>query len=414
MAITRSRNTGAPKSTTVRGSRRLGKTSDKEITSASSNSSTSDASGSKLGKGHVVVTTSKTSLRNRGKTNADQRLRNVSKSTATKNGIKKTIKKEEKSAKEVTVKDTTKNINNEKDKPTQNPVAKEKKIASPAEKVDYPIYTEGEMKGRRMPAYKIEQLQRLQRLIDLSSAAKPKGPITSSDKPSDFQTASKILKLRIADDNKKKISSATNYDPIRAQFIEGSLDGETLKLVQTRYEKVRKFKDVSTPKLKADECLQVALQEVASETSELEFWKPAKITRKIMEAKVGNQQILENELKLNRLALQEDSRENLLEQKLNHTIDLHDRTFDVAGVKDNAEVNVAGDYSEEEVGKDSTPYAKIDVSKAASNTDLEKMLKTVEHGDNLNGEFDGGDVSLFDGLKVEDYTIRRNFKNSRA
>ncbi|AWU76282.1 uncharacterized protein C5L36_0C02260 [Pichia kudriavzevii] len=238
-----------------------------------------------------------------------------------------------------------------------------------------------EHKGKRIPAYKIEQLQRLQKLVDMSSVAKPKGPITSRDSLKSSKMTQN-LKLKLNQDNKSRISNVTNYDPVRKKYLDGKLDHAELDKVRERYVKIRKFKDVKAPKLHQDKLLQRVLNEISEDNKRLKYWTSHN-PQLDLETFLGDEYVL-NESKLGYLGVDASQRESLLEQK--------SAGQGIGASLDGGETNVR--------------YKRIDIKKEEESSDLKNLLNAL---DTMKDVEMVDENSVFDGLELEDFTVIKKY-----
>lgn len=283
---------------------------------------------------------------------------------------------------------------------------------------DVKVYTEGEMKGRKMPAYKIEQLERLQRLIDLSSAAKPRGPITQIDyqkKDNNSNNNNLGIKLLLSKDNKEKVSNITHFDPERKNFLNGTIENDKLNKIIKRYEKIRKFKNIKAPNLTNDKLLKKVLDEVTAKNENLMFWKS--YNDEIEGKNFGNNKFLVNEKRLDKLEISDTQRENLLEQRLENIIKGNNENGE-----ENGEVNDDNDDDNDENVQEivneqpiieGKKYEKINISQESFITKIENMINIIDKYDSNNDKIID-EETILDGLKYEDYSTVRDFKNKRA
>lgn len=240
---------------------------------------------------------------------------------------------------------------------------------------------------KKLPAYKIEQLQRLQRLIDMSEVARPRGPITLKDFKSKKTDDSTSINVILDKSNKNKISNVTSYNPIRQKLLENKLTHDEKKKVTDKYDKLSKYKNVKVPSLSEDLILKEVLNEISEKNADARFWNY--YGKQIGGDLFGNPELSMNEKNLNLLEISEAQRENLMNQKLNNVESLYAANDDI-------------DKGNE--------FKRMDINKATNHTDLNNILK------NLNSNLDtkvNEDIA-FDGLKLEDYTTVRNFGNSKV
>ena len=295
-----------------------------------------------------------------------------------------------------------------------------KKLSDVRQK-DVKVYTEGEMKGRKMPAYKIEQLERLQRLIDLSSAAKPRGPITQIDyqkKDNNSNNNNLGIKLLLSKYNKEKVSNITHFDPERKNFLNGTIENDKLNKIIKRYEKIRKFKNIKAPNLTNDKLLKKVLDEVTAKNENLMFWKS--YNDEIEGKNFGNNKFLVNEKRLDKLEISDTQRENLLEQRLENIIKGNNENGEENGEvnDDNDDDNDDNDENVQEIVNEQhiiegKKYEKINISQESFITKIENMINIIDKYDSNNDKIID-EETILDGLKYEDYSTVRDFKNKRA
>lgn len=253
-------------------------------------------------------------------------------------------------------------------------------------------------KGKKLPAYKVEQLQRLQKLINMSLVAKPRGPVTYDDYVSekDDRSADNALRISLDGTNKDKMSNVTHYDPVRQRLLEGKLTkSEKTEMAQT-YEKIRKYGDIRAPKLSDDKTLKKVLGEIVKKNKELIFWDY--FSERLQAEGYGNAVFLENECRLQTHELTSTQRDNLIKQK--------EQKEGSQAIEVKIERGVEG--VKDALGK----YTKINLMKAAVDTDLQKMLEQVS---NNSEEYSAvNEENAFSGLKLADFTTIRSFNNEKA
>ncbi|ODQ44709.1 hypothetical protein PICMEDRAFT_175568 [Pichia membranifaciens NRRL Y-2026] len=253
-------------------------------------------------------------------------------------------------------------------------------------------------KGKKLPAYKVEQLQRLQKLINMSLVAKPRGPVTYNDYVSqkDDRSADNALRIRIDGTNKAKISNVTHYNPVRQRLLEGKLtESEKAEMAQT-YEKIRKYGNIRAPKLSDDKTLKKVLGEIVDKNKELMFWDY--FNERLQAEGYGNAVLFENECRLQTHEITSTQRDNLNKQKYQQK---ESQAIEVKTEKDSGSVK---DIS----GK----YTKINLMKAAGDTELQKMLEEVSNGAEKYSA--ANEENAFSGLKLVDFTTIRNFNHEKA
>lgn len=258
-------------------------------------------------------------------------------------------------------------------------------------------------KGKKLPAYKVEQLQRLQHLITMSQVAKPRGPVTGYDYIFQNKNGNKNENENNVDHNmdslnlilnksiKGKISNVTNYDPIRKDYINGKLTKKERKELGEKYDKIRKYQNIIAPKLEDDVLLRQVLSEIVEKNQGLKFWKY--YNEKLEAEGYGDCTLLRNEKILQMHGIDLELRENLLRQR---------DDMKVGGDNDND-----NDHNDGVCGQsidDDGYYKKIDIEKAKDETKLSKMLKMVS-----NHKKDENEENVFKGLKLEDFTTIRKF-----
>lgn len=240
-------------------------------------------------------------------------------------------------------------------------------------------------KGKKLPPYKIEQLQRLQELIKMSSIAKPRGPITFDDNLNRNYNKIKIsnsLKL-IDKSNKDKVSNITNYDPIRQSYLNNELTESEKIEFKDKFEKIRSYQNIKVPKLSDDIFLKNVLSEIVDKDYGLKFWNY--FTHK-SEISFGNQTLLNNERKLQLCNSDIIQRKNILNQTKN--------------IK-----KLPIELNSMEPNENNLKYQKIDIEQVITNTNLETMLNNIPNSfKEIENEED-----IFKGLDTQDFTTIREF-----
>lgn len=242
-------------------------------------------------------------------------------------------------------------------------------------KAKSPAVSDNESKKQKIPAYKIQQLERLQRLMDMSSVAKPRGPITTAHfNKKLMERNGNELRLSLDKENKYKISNVTNYDPVRQRFINGELTEKEINELSEKYVKIRKYKNIKVPQLADDVYLKEALSEIVEKNQSIKFWDYYNFRTNYDPS--GDHVLLENEKKLNTLVeFEEKQVEDEIKEIL--AIPFDDRT-----------------------------YEKIDMTKVEATFNLDTML----HGVNAETIVEEGDT-IFNGLKEEDYKVLKDYKS---
>lgn len=257
-------------------------------------------------------------------------------------------------------------------KKTKNPATSSNRNAekSMSPKVESPSVSDNESKKQKIPAYKVQQLERLQRLIDMSSVAKPRGPVTYEDYSRRRKERNENqLRLILDKNNKYKISNVTNYDPVRQQFINGELKKEEIDELSEKYEKIQKYKNIKVPKLEDDIYLRKVLGEIVEKNQSSRFWEY--YTLRTQNEPIGDAILLENEQKLNSI-IKFEERKNSDDSKMLLLEPLVDNNYD-----------------------------KIDLNSVDKAFDLSRMVLSKEIMEMK--EVEEADDSIFDGLKEEDY-----------
>lgn len=252
-------------------------------------------------------------------------------------------------------------------------------------------------KGKKLPAYKVEQLQRLQKLINMSLVAKPRGPVTYDDYVSEKadRSADNALRISLDGTNKAKMSNVTRYDPVRQRLLEGKLtESEKAEMAQ-KYKKILKYGNIRAPKLSDDKTLKKVLGEIVDKNKELIFWDY--FSKRLQAEGYGNAVFLENECRLQAHEVTSTQRDNLIKQK-------EQKEGSQAEVKTERGVEDAKDA----LGK----YTKINLMKAAVDTDLQKLLQEVSNNSEKYSAVN--EENAFSGLKLVDFTTIRNFNHEKA
>lgn len=256
-------------------------------------------------------------------------------------------------------------------------------------------------KGKKLPAYKVEQLQRLQKLINMSLVAKPRGPITYNDyvvgKEERLSVDDDTLRISLDKKNKTKISNVTNYDPVRQRLLEGALTDSERASLARNYETVRNYQNIRAPKLCDDLTLKKVLNEIGEENKSLKFW--GYFNESLDTENFGNTVLLENERRLQMHEIGKVQKDNLLEQKSQQK-----NAQGAVGAK------VGNDF--EDAKHAPRKYGKINLDEVAIETDLSKMLEKIS--DNDQGHSPVNEEGAFNGLKLIDFTTIRTFDNERA
>lgn len=266
---------------------------------------------------------------------------------------------------------------------------------------DVPRYTEGEFKGKKIPAYKVEQLRRLQRLIDLSSAAKPRGPIISTHVNKQKKDLNGSLKIKLDEHNKEKVSNVTNYDPIRKKYVTGELGEKEKTELFEKYSKIRKYKNIKVPDISNDLYLKEVLSELVEQNQALRGWDA--FSTQLGSREYCNDTLYENEKKLNLFEVHNTQRHNLLEQQLKHSIsEVKTEPCGDLGGNSNGNASV--------LTNNLKSFHKIDIKKVMSETELDAMLENIEGvpQDNVVDENEA-----FEGLELDDFTKLKTFGNGK-
>lgn len=243
-------------------------------------------------------------------------------------------------------------------------------------------------KGKKLPPYKVEQLQRLQELIKMSSIAKPRGPITYNDnlnRSCNKKQFSTSLKL-IDKSNKEKVSNVTNYNPIRQSYLNYELTESEKKEFKDKFEKIRNYQNIKVPKLSDDNFLKNILSEIVNQDYGLKFYNY--FTNKLEIESFGNQTLLNNERKLQLHENNIIQRENLLNQNQKKHIE-----------------NFPVDINSREFNENNLKYEKINIEQVITNSNLDTMLNNIPNSfSEIENEQD-----IFKGLNKQDFTTIREF-----
>lgn len=228
--------------------------------------------------------------------------------------------------------------------------------------------SDSENKKQKIPAYKVQQIERLQRLVEMSSVAKPRGPVTYEDYNRRRKERNENqLRLILDKNNKYKISNVTNYDPVRQQFINGELKREEIEELNEKYEKIQRYKNIKVPKLEDDIYLKKVLSEIVESNQSSKFWEY--YTLMTQNDSIGDAILLENERKLN-LFMKVEERSNM----------------------ENAKILLSKRQVDSE-------YEKIDMKSIDKKFDLDRMVRSKEVAELEEVSSD----AIFEGLKEEDY-----------
>ncbi|TID21186.1 hypothetical protein CANINC_003466 [Pichia inconspicua] len=228
--------------------------------------------------------------------------------------------------------------------------------------------SDSENKKQKIPAYKVQQIERLQRLVEMSSVAKPRGPVTYEDYNRRRKERNENqLRLILDKNNKYKISNVTNYDPVRQQFINGELKREEIEELNEKYEKIQRYKNIKVPKLEDDIYLKKVLSEIVESNQSSKFWEY--YTLMTQNDSIGDAILLENERKLN-LFMKVEERSNM----------------------ENAKILLSKRQVDSE-------YEKIDLKSIDKKFDLDRMVRSKEVAELEEVSSD----AIFEGLKEEDY-----------
>lgn len=259
-----------------------------------------------------------------------------------------------------------------------------------------------EVKGRKLPPYKVEQLQRLQDLISMSSIAKPRGPITFDDYNNiNNSNQQNETSLKVIDKiNKEKVSNITNYDPIRIKFLNQDLNDNELTELEEKYKKIRDYKNIIAPKLSDDIDLQDVLTEIVENDYGLKFFNYFKNKPEINF--FGNPKLFENERDLQLLGFSNQEREKIL-KKIKFEFEKNGKN------EENEENDYATNVSN--IKSFSGNFKKINIEEMKSNTDLGTMLKEVMINNSFLLENEENEESAFKGLKTSDFTTIKKFDN---
>ncbi|GAV29255.1 hypothetical protein PMKS-002737 [Pichia membranifaciens] len=185
----------------------------------------------------------------------------------------------------------------------------------------------------------------------------------------------------------------TGSDIIKSEIFR-SAKSEKAEMAQ-KYKKILKYGNIRAPKLSDDKTLKKVLGEIVDKNKELIFWDY--FSKRLQAEGYGNAVFLENECRLQAHEVTSTQRDNLIKQK-------EQKEGSQAEVKTERGVEDAKDA----LGK----YTKINLMKAAVDTDLQKLLQEVSNNSEKYSAVN--EENAFSGLKLVDFTTIRNFNNEKA
>ncbi|VEU19594.1 DEKNAAC100335 [Brettanomyces naardenensis] len=144
---------------------------------------------------------------------------------------------------------------------------------------------------RRLPAYKIKQLERIKRLEEISSKVRPRtyrNDRYESDPGND-------LHVRLSLRNKSKISTLTGYSPVRDRLVKSTLTSIGLEEVKKLVERPTVLNRLSLPSIADDSTLSKALREVKNKLPVYEHHVTG-----------GNEKYVKNEMDLQRMGIHQN------------------------------------------------------------------------------------------------------------
>lgn len=254
-----------------------------------------------------------------------------------------------------------------------------------------------------LPQYKVDQIEKLQRLTKMSNSAKPRSMVGEYGA---FEGESKLM---ISKDSKSKISLATGYNPVRISILSGDISEEERKCLEESFKKQSKLAKVKVKDLSSDKYLKHTLSLMKSRNLKLKRWHTCDIDYNGIETSTSP--LVLNEMGLNLLSLDSDI-QTILKMNSSHYKEVSFKTnfkdldprLDMSlptRIPNHGKLNEKV-TSIESIGKDSTMFNQIDIERVKHETELENILSN-----RVLYQTSGDDI--YKGLKREDFTTIKQF-----
>lgn len=256
-----------------------------------------------------------------------------------------------------------------------------------------------------LPQYKVDQIEKIQRLTNMSDNAKPRCMV------GEYGAFSGETKLKISQESRSKMSSMTNYNPQRDSIIKGSVTEEEKKKIVEYSKRQRLLSKVKVKDLSKDIYLKHTLSTMKLKILKLKKWNTCDIDYQSLEA-TGSSLAL-NEMGLNMLSLDKDVQQ-ILEMNADHYREVSFKTNfkDLEPRLDMTQplrVPNHGKMNEkitsiEEIGKYDTMFHPIDIECVKQQTELMSIIE------NMGDRYQNYDGDAYKGLKRDDFiTVRKKF-----